>query len=154
MNLRKGKRRRTFVYWKHSCIPLNVSSIDSGAVSISHTPGAVHRWEQVCGFLRKAFRSVAVKHTTESRTRKDGSHPLPTHVNGRDLSRGACKVGKVWDSTVHHIGDFRAQCHCGHQRLNDRDHSYGRMSTYTEILHLPLHLYHPSAYVSEQRSHG
>jgi hypothetical protein len=145
------------VYWKHSCIPLNVSSIDSGAVSISHTPGAVHRWEQVCGFLRKTFHSVAVKpvkHATKSRTRKDGSHPLPTRVNGWDLSRAACKVGKVWDSTVHHIGDFRAQRHCGDQRLNDRDHSYGCMSTYAEILHLSLHLYHPSADVNEQRSHG
>lgn len=52
-----------------------------------------------------------VKYASESRTRKDGSHLLPTHVDGLDLSKAACKAGKVWGSTVHHIHDFRAQCH-------------------------------------------
>jgi len=38
--------------------------------------------------------------------------------------------------------------------MNGHDHSYGLRSAYTEILHLPLHLYHPSADVNVQRSHG
>ena len=142
------------MYWKHSCIPFNIFTIDSGTVSISHTPGAVHCWEQICGFLRKAICSAAVKHITESRTRRDGSRLLATRVNGWYLSKAACKVGKVCGSTVRHIGDFRAQRHWGHQRLIDRDRSYGRTSTYTEILHLPLHLDNPSANFNEQRSHG
>ena len=142
------------MYWKHSCIPFNIFTIDSGTVSISHTPGAVHCWEQICGFLRKAICSAAVKYITESRTRRDGSHLLATRVNGWYLSRAACKVGKVCDSTVRHIGDFRAQRHWGRQQLNDCDHSYGYMSTYTEILHLPLDLCPPSAISNEQKSHG
>ena len=34
------------------------------------------------------------------------------------------------------------------------DHTNGCRSAYTEMLHLPLHLYHPSVNVDVQRSHG
>ena len=38
--------------------------------------------------------------------------------------------------------------------MDEHDHSYSRRSAYTEILHLPLQLYRPSANVNVRRSHG
>jgi len=76
---------------------------------------------------------------------------LLTHVNDWDSNKAACKVGKVLDNTVCHIGDCHAQRRWGYQRLND--HSYSCRSTYTETPHLPLHLYLLSAEV-DVRSHG
>jgi hypothetical protein len=51
------------------------------------------------------------EHTKKSLTHKDGPRLLPTRVDGQGSSKAACKVGRVLDSTVRHIGDFRAQRH-------------------------------------------
>jgi hypothetical protein len=45
------KKHATFVYWNVSCLPVNVASIDCGAVSISQIPSAVHCAEHECSSL-------------------------------------------------------------------------------------------------------
>jgi hypothetical protein len=46
-----NEKRRTFVYWKVSCLPVNVASMDWGVVSIWHMPGAEHKALQECSCL-------------------------------------------------------------------------------------------------------
>ena len=43
----------TFVYWKVSCLPVNVASIDCGVVSIWHIPGEEHKALQECSCLKR-----------------------------------------------------------------------------------------------------
>ena len=45
------KEKRTFVYGKVSCLPVNVASMDWGVVSIWHMPGAEHKALQECSCL-------------------------------------------------------------------------------------------------------
>jgi hypothetical protein len=45
------KEGHTFVYWKVSCLPVNVASMDWGVVSIWHMPGAEHKALQECSCL-------------------------------------------------------------------------------------------------------
>jgi len=48
----------TFVYWNVSCLPEKVASIDSGAVSIWHIPGAEHSAEHRCPSLLEIINLV------------------------------------------------------------------------------------------------
>jgi hypothetical protein len=46
-----NKEKHTFVYWKVSCLPVNVVSMDWGIVSSWHMPGAEHKALQECSCL-------------------------------------------------------------------------------------------------------
>jgi hypothetical protein len=48
----------TFVYRNVSCLPEKTASIDSGAVSIWHIPGAEQSAEQACPSLLKIFNLI------------------------------------------------------------------------------------------------
>ena len=45
----------TFVYWNVSCLPVKVASIDIGAASIWHIPGAEHSAKHWCDSLCRIF---------------------------------------------------------------------------------------------------
>jgi hypothetical protein len=48
---RLDEAMHTLVYWKVSCLPENVASMDWGVVSIWHMPGAEHKALQGCSCL-------------------------------------------------------------------------------------------------------
>lgn len=52
-----GQLEVTLVYWKVSCFPVKVASIDCGAVSISQIPGSEQSAVQTCSCLRISIRS-------------------------------------------------------------------------------------------------
>jgi len=91
----------TFVYWKVSCLPVNVAATDRGIVSVWHMPGAEHKALQECSCLEKHDKRYPT-------TRKSPDTPAKvTLVRSQTMkvvptAQTACIIDKKRDNVCFH----------------------------------------------------
>jgi hypothetical protein len=98
-----NKELNTFVYWNVSFLPVNVASIEWGAVSISQTPAAVHNALQGCSSLYKFNMALVYTEVNiAGHTRIDAPHPFQDHADARP-DRDGCRAHMPTGTIACHI---------------------------------------------------